>query len=110
MLRSGTVSCEEAFGDPEAEHLYHARELLAEWVNYYNGERLHPAPKYLRPVDYYSSNLEALSAEQKRKLTGCGQTEGGDCQSHLSSTKGKDGQEMKVEEAAVKSGFCTDRD
>lgn len=59
---------EEALGDTEMEDLYHARELLGEWVRYYNEERLHSALKYLRPVDYYRGNPEALLAERKRKL------------------------------------------
>jgi hypothetical protein len=59
---------EEAFGDTEAEDLYHARELLAEWVRYYNEERLHSALQYLRPADYYRGNPEALLAERNRKL------------------------------------------
>jgi len=59
---------EEALGDSEMEGLYHARELLGDWVRYYNEERLHSALKYLRPVDYYRGNPEALLAERKRKL------------------------------------------
>ena len=59
---------EEAFGDAEMEDLYHARELLGKWVRYYNEERLHSTLKYLRPVDYYRGNPEALLAERKRKL------------------------------------------
>jgi transposase InsO family protein len=34
---------EEALGDTEAESLYRTRDLLAEWVRYYNEERLHSA-------------------------------------------------------------------
>jgi hypothetical protein len=45
-----------------------ARDLLAEWVTYYNEERLHSALEYLRPVDYYLGNPQALLAERKRKL------------------------------------------
>lgn len=59
---------EEAFGDTKADNFYQARELLAEWVRYYSEERLHSALKYLRPVDYYWGNPEALLAERKRKL------------------------------------------
>ncbi len=59
---------EEAFGDTEVEDLYRARELLAEWVRYYNEERLHSSLEYLRPVDYYLGDLQALLAERKRKL------------------------------------------
>jgi len=60
---------EEAFGDRELEGFYQARDLLRQWVNYYNQERLHSALNYLRPVDYYEGNPEALLAERKRKLT-----------------------------------------
>lgn len=59
---------EEAFGDTEVEDLYRAKDLLAEWVRYYNEERLHSALEYLRPVDYYLGNPQALLAERKRKL------------------------------------------
>jgi transposase InsO family protein len=59
---------EEAFGDTEVDNFYRARDLLGEWVRYYNEERLHSALKYLRPVDYYRGNPEALLAERKRKL------------------------------------------
>jgi transposase InsO family protein len=59
---------EEAFGDTEVEDLYRARDLLAEWVRNYNEKRLHSALEYLRPVDYYLGNPQALLAERKRKL------------------------------------------
>ncbi|MFQ5904135.1 MAG: IS3 family transposase [Candidatus Binatia bacterium] len=59
---------EEAFGDGEVADLYQARDLLGQWVTYYNGERLHSALNYLRPVDYYKGNPEALLAERERKL------------------------------------------
>ncbi len=60
---------EEAFGDREVEDLYQARDLLRQWVKYYNEERLHSALNYLCPVDYYEANLEALLTERKRKMT-----------------------------------------
>lgn len=59
---------EEALGDTEAESLYRARDLLAKWVRYYNEERLHFVLEYLRPVDYYLGNPQALLAERKKKL------------------------------------------
>jgi transposase InsO family protein len=59
---------EEAFGDGEVEGFYQGREFLEEWVKYYNEERLHSALNYLRPVDYYRGNPEALLAERERKL------------------------------------------
>jgi transposase InsO family protein len=57
---------EEAFADTEVRDPYQDRELLAEWVRYYNQERLHSALKYLRPVTYYRGNPRALFAEQRR--------------------------------------------
>jgi putative transposase len=59
---------EEAFGDTEIEDLYQARDLLAEWVRYYNEKRLHSVLEYLRPVDYYLDNPQVLLAERKSKL------------------------------------------
>jgi len=50
------------------DNFYQARELLADWVRYYNEERLHSALKYLRPVDYDRGNPEVLLAERRRKL------------------------------------------
>ena len=59
---------EEAFDDGEVEGFYQGRELLGEWVRYYNEERLHSALKYLRPIDYYRGNPEALLDERERRL------------------------------------------
>lgn len=59
---------EEAFMDGEADNFYQTKELLAEWVRYYNEKRLHSSLKYLRPVDYYRGNPEALLVDRKRKL------------------------------------------
>jgi len=60
---------EEAFGDDEKEDYYQARDLLDQWVKYYNHERLHSALNYLRPWDYYMGNPAVLMAERKKKLT-----------------------------------------
>jgi putative transposase len=59
---------EEAWGEAEKEDYYQARDLLEQWVSYYNQERLHSALNYLRPVDYYRGNPEALLAVRKAKL------------------------------------------
>ena len=37
-------------------------------MKYYNDERLHSALKYLRPVDYYKGDPEALLAERERRM------------------------------------------
>ena len=59
---------EEAFGDRELEDLYEARDPLEQWVKCYEEERLHSALNYLRPVDYYTGDPDALLTERKRKL------------------------------------------
>jgi hypothetical protein len=56
---------EEALGDIETKSVYRA---LEGWVRYYNEERLHSALEYLRPVDYYLGNPQALLAKRKTKL------------------------------------------
>jgi putative transposase len=60
---------EEGLGDQEKEDYYQARDLLEQWVKHYNQDRLHSALNYLRPVDYYKGNPEALIAVRKNKLT-----------------------------------------
>jgi transposase InsO family protein len=60
---------EEGLGDQESEDYYQARDILEQWVEYYNHDRLHSALNYLRPVDYYKGNPEALMAARKNKLT-----------------------------------------
>ena len=42
--------------------------MIAGIVRHYNHERLHSSLSYLRPVDYYRGNPEALLAERRRKL------------------------------------------
>ena len=50
------------------EDFYQARDLLKPGVRYHNEERPYSALDYLRPVDYYEANPEALLVERKRKL------------------------------------------
>ena len=59
---------EEGFESEEADGFYQARDLLAQWVRYYNEGRLHSALHYLRPVDYYRGNPEALLADREKKI------------------------------------------
>lgn len=59
---------QEGLAEEDLQDLYQARELLAAWVRHYNEERLHSALHYLRPVDYYRGNPDALLEERRRKL------------------------------------------
>lgn len=59
---------EEGLADVELRNLYHAREVVGRWVEFYNHERLHAALHYLRPVDYYRGQPEKLLAERRLKL------------------------------------------
>lgn len=45
-----------------------AKAVIARIIKHYNDRRLHSALSYLRPVDYYRGNPEALLAERRRKL------------------------------------------
>ena len=45
-----------------------AIKLLKKIQRWYNEERLHSALGYLRPVDYYRGNPEALKEERRVKM------------------------------------------
>jgi transposase InsO family protein len=46
-----------------------ACRVVDEVMNYYNNTRLHSALNFLRPIDYYRGNPEALLARRRRKLS-----------------------------------------
>lgn len=60
---------EEGLTDRDLVNFNQAHDVVNDWVSTYNNERLHAALNYLRPVDYYQGNHEALLAERKRKLS-----------------------------------------
>jgi transposase InsO family protein len=45
-----------------------AEQVIAGVIDHYNHHRLHSSLNFLRPVDYYRGNPEALLAERRRKL------------------------------------------
>jgi len=46
-----------------------AKATIAAIIDHYNHHRLHSSLNFLRPVDYYRGNPEALLANRRRKLT-----------------------------------------
>lgn len=46
-----------------------AGQVIDGVIDHYNHHRLHSSLNFLRPVDYYRGNPEALLAERRRKLT-----------------------------------------
>ena len=50
------------------EDLTQAKAVIGGIIGAYNSVRLHSALSFLRPVDYYRGNPEALLAERRRKL------------------------------------------
>jgi len=51
--------------DPDKH--WEARDWITKIVDYYNNERLHSGIKYVRPLDYYRVNPQALLWERRRK-------------------------------------------
>ena len=64
---------EEGLTDREPANINQARDMIAEWVDCYNGQRLPAALNYPRPVDYYRGDPEAQLAERRRQLAAAGE-------------------------------------
>ena len=45
-----------------------AKGKMAQWIDFYNNERLHGALLYLTPEDYFAGRKEARLAERREKL------------------------------------------
>lgn len=58
----------EKIDEHELEDYAQACAVIDGIIDHYNHRRLHSSLKYLRPVDYYRGNPEALLAERRRKL------------------------------------------
>jgi len=59
---------EEGLRDQVLQDYHQARDTVAQWVCYYNEQRLHAALHYLRPIDYYRGDPQALLARRSDKL------------------------------------------
>lgn len=58
----------EQIDEYDLEGYTQARSVIAEIIDRYNSVRLHSALSFLRPLDYYRGDPEALLAERRRKL------------------------------------------
>jgi len=58
----------EKLEEHDLEDFTQAQEVIAGIIDHYNHRRLHSSLSYLRPVDYYRGDPEALLAERRRKL------------------------------------------
>ena len=58
----------EKIEEHDLENFTQAKAVIAGIIDHYNHRRLHSSLSYLRPVDYYRGNPEALLAERRRKL------------------------------------------
>jgi hypothetical protein len=62
-------SLREELPEKDLQNLGLAREIIGQWVDYYNQKRLHGGIRYLRPIDYYFANPDKLIDLRKKKLT-----------------------------------------
>lgn len=58
----------EALDGEELTDLYQARDVMTRIIDWYNADRLHSALGYLRPIDYYRGDPDALKEARRRKM------------------------------------------
>lgn len=61
-------STREALAEEDLRNLSQARELIGEWIQHYNRERLHASLQYLPPAEYHEGTPERRIAERREKL------------------------------------------
>jgi len=59
---------DEALDGEELTDFLQAEKVIAKMIRWYNEERLHSALGFLRPVDHYRGDPEALREQRRRKL------------------------------------------
>ena len=75
-IRSQTENLKDSIRQLKTEHvrktLYFsyedAKEKMAQWINFYNNERLHGALLYLTPEDYFAGRKKKRLANRREKL------------------------------------------
>lgn len=60
---------QEGLSETELKSYAQAQQVIGEWVEYYNEERLHGALQYLPPLEYLSGEPEQRVAERRQKLS-----------------------------------------
>jgi transposase InsO family protein len=68
LVERSNRTLREALEGEELSDRYQAQDVLKRIVRWYNHERLHRALGYLRPVDYYRGDPQALQEERRRKV------------------------------------------
>jgi transposase InsO family protein len=59
---------QEGLSDKQLLNQLQAKDIIGEWIEHYNGERLHAALGYLTPLDWFVQRQEARQAERRAKL------------------------------------------
>jgi transposase InsO family protein len=68
LVERANRTLREALEGEELTNLLQAQEVLSRIVGWYNGERLHSALGFLRPVDYYRGTPRELQEARRQKL------------------------------------------
>jgi putative transposase len=68
IIERSNRTLREALDGEELTDSLQARDVIAGIVRWYNGERLHSALGYLRPIDYYRGDPVGLHEQRRRKM------------------------------------------
>jgi len=68
LMERANRTLDEALAGEELTDYLQAVKVIAHTIRWYNEQRLHSALGFLRPVDYYRGDPEALYAERRQKL------------------------------------------
>jgi putative transposase len=68
IMERANRTLREALEGEELMDLYQARDVMKRIIDWYNQERLHRALGYLRPIDYYRGNPQAMHEARRQKM------------------------------------------
>ena len=68
LVERSNRTLREALEETEFTNRQQAEDVLAKIIGWYNGQRLHRALGYLRPVDYYRGQPDELHEARRQKL------------------------------------------